>query len=747
MTQRNLDDSQPEGPRRQSTRLHTATIKATTPSLCEYCASIRIQGGKERVGAIWTRSLKDAIKAANGPTKCTLCYYLTNRITFSEESIQSQTANLRTRQTVERNNEQPTQLVFALGPSETPLRYDICKMPAESTSNGVCVFEGKYREPTEKVDGNLRYLPRVVNSDPMSDATIGLVKDWLSSCRGPNHHFCKAQEPRPLPSRVIDVRTEAPKIIETNGLKGSYTALSHCWGPMVDTSTTKHNFAKRKTAGIDLTQMPANFRHAIQFTRRLGYDYIWIDSLCIIQQDAQDWRHEVGRMAGYYNNAFLTLSIADAHSCHDGFLHQRRYDYSPAIPGDDGDFYCLREVLKQECHLNMDSSINKRAWTLQERLLSSRLIQFTREQLVWYCRSKELTEGYVYNSFRGHDEYRCDRAGHYIDRAEYDAYWEKRASNSAEKINFDTDIAAETWYHCVSEFTTRRLTRPSDKLPAMGGLANMFCQPELGRYIAGLWERDLFRGLAWMRVQPGERTREQYRSYIATKAKRNLEGGSYEPPLEYRAPSWSWASVNGPVEVSYPMFYAPNRGASENMQYEVQHWETNFAPRLLNSRLLHSTTDIYLDTLKGSFIELHGYYRKLWMSKTTFRADGPNGTFIKNILLDSGTSEQFSVYLTQPDLPDCTELLMFQICKQRRSDRLVYALLLEKMAEVDGYKRIGLVELACYNLCKIPQKQPGSCFVYYLHPLHQSYSDFKPHHYKTKEWLKDRWTEGDLKLF
>ncbi|KAH8771236.1 heterokaryon incompatibility protein-domain-containing protein [Hyaloscypha sp. PMI_1271] len=460
------------------------------------------------------------------------------------------------------NPSRPTQVELRLDKAQPSLIYDICKLKKEPTGDGLGVFKGKYPEPNaEPPLEHLSYLPRIVNSDPLSEATVRLVKDWLLCCRG--HSNCKEQKSRPLPTRVIDVRTENPKIIESERLEGSYVALSHCWGSVEDTfSTTALNITERMTLGLKLSQLPLNFRDAISFTRRLGYDYLWIDSLCIIQQDLQDWRHEAGRMAGYYESATVTFAIADAVNCHVGFLSSRRHHYSPPIPGEDGEHYVLRQSLPGDDDLDLNSCIGKRAWTLQERLLSPRVIHFTQGQVVWHCRKHRWAEGYIQNyrsdyvwwdswSYQmGQCIYQIERAA--VDPTHYIAISER----------------AEAWYGCVSEFSARRLTRASDKLAAIAGLADALSRSNLGQYMAGLWEYDLFRGLAWNRLAPVE----------------------YEPPLEYRAPSWSWAAVNGPLEVDSYLYEEPAYQADwGEVRYEVSHWEKCYGPRLVNSHLLHNS--------------------------------------------------------------------------------------------------------------------------------------------------------------
>lgn len=146
------------------------------------------------------------------------------------------------------------------------------------------------------------------------------------------------------------------KVIESQGVNGLFIVLSHCWGGVDDTSpTTAQNIAERMASGLDLSGLPGNFQHSIACTRRLGYDYMWFDSLCILQHDVLNWRHEAGRMAGYCNSAVVTLATADAMNCHIGFLHRGRKDYSPPIRGDDSKFHCFREVLPAEHSINVYS--------------------------------------------------------------------------------------------------------------------------------------------------------------------------------------------------------------------------------------------------------------------------------------------------------------------------------------------------------------------------------------------------------
>lgn len=653
-------------------------------------------------------------------------------------------------------NKRPTQVQLKLNQQETPFKYDICRLPSTLKETELGNLAGKYKEEhPQHDDGHLRYFPRLLERDPLSDATIELVRDWLTACA--SHAFCRAQTPRPLPKRLVDVRS-GPRVVltEHNSETGHYLALSHCWGSVDDAfSTTRDNIAERTSIGIQFSQLPSNFQHAVAFTRRLEYDYVWIDSLCIMQHDEDDWACEASKMAQYYNNAILTLAVADALTCHVGFLHPRNHYISPSIAGEGQQYYCLREVLRDDCELNLTAPISKRAWTLQERLISPRTMHFTRDQLLWHCRECEWAEGYVYNTNRSHDEFRlgCEKAGYFVDREEQDAYWRSRSSGPGYEPFFDLNFASETWYKCVSEYTTRFLSRPSDKLAAISGLAEKFAEPKLGRYMAGLWEQDLFRGLAWTRVKlgVGVEVEGQYMSYIAIKAKRTFAARALKPPLLYRAPSWSWASTNGPVEINYAFFYSPKLGASKGMHYEIKHWEKEYRPRLVNCVLHHSRTSSYLNVLEGSFIQVEGYCRPLWISKTELssKAIGPKGPFIKDLIIDHDQPKELYCYLNKPRELErlWKELLIFQICKQRTAHRLVYGLLLEEIhGTEDAYRRVGIVELACYNLCRV-EGRPRVGFTYFMHPTLQSFNGIPKEDYETREWQKDRWEQRVIKLF
>jgi hypothetical protein len=753
---------------RQSTQLRTSAGEARRlATLCDYCISIRLPPRKsEHPRAIYSRNLGEMNQAVKGQSTCAMCSFLMRQLGFLSESAKRNRDSFFSMRTTgyhrdSRYRTEVTQVYCKLVHNEikTALaEYDVCKLAANPTADDIGVFVGKYPEPHPSKlhtrSGYGRYRPRIVNSDPLSEASIGLIKDWLSTCR--NHSFCKEQKPRPLPTRVLDVRLQNPKIIEGDGISGFYVALSHCWGTSVDTfSTTTQNFEERKTLGIQLSQLPLNFRDAVATTIRLGYYYLWIDSLCILQQNVQDWRHEAGRMAGYYNNSVVTLVIADAMNCHDGFLQRRDHDHSPPILGDDGEFYCLRKELPGSYYVNASSCISKRAWTLQERILSPRVIHFTRDQVLWRCREIVWAEGYIFNSYLYPRDY-MDRLGCLIDRQDCNPSWREKLPVSLRSHYFSGSYSIG-WYDCVSDFSKRSLTQASDQLAAIAGLASRFSQLENVKYIAGLWDRDLFHGMTWRIYTRGESVEEWCRPYFASKADFNLANNLLQPP--YRAPSWSWASVNGPVE----WLHLELSGSEVELK---EHWKMDFSPRLISCHLLHSSDNTYIDTLQGSWIEVRGFYRKLWVSKIKSfpEPDWPErlfikqdpfywlkGSYIKKVVLDidPSQSETIYAYLSQPDQAS-KELLMLQL--SLGIYMMVYGLVLEKIQEPNCFRRVGLVELQGYvfdhwahgevlNYSLLDKCDENCC------PLMRKNLHKRATLYKSKGLQKDLWTEGTLKLF
>lgn len=335
-----------------------------------------------------------------------------------------------------------------------------------------------------------------------------------------NHAQCKTSDM--LPRRVIDVgepdTENLPKVIETCETKrGKYACLSYCWGkdPEANIRTTKTTLAQRKS-GIEWKDIPATITDAILACRKLGIRFLWIDALCIIQDNVQDWAHECANMAEIYSNSYITLAAVSEQDPIRGMFkgsldnRYRSVDLNVKIAGsNDTAKISAREALSHQSEtgylvpsiLDPDSDNNwplmSRAWVLQEMLLSPRILRFNMHELSWECRGIVTCE--------------CSRTSH-----------KSTTSLIHQLSSHDHSISDEEylqeWRDIVSSFSGRDITYESDRLPAISAIARKF-SPVGGRYFAGIWEKDLLRGLLW-----------SHRDSKTTKRR------------DESAPSWSWTS-------------------------------------------------------------------------------------------------------------------------------------------------------------------------------------------------------------
>lgn len=220
-----------------------------------------------------------------------------------------------------------------------------------------------------------------------------LYTEWLRVCDGCHKHT--ESYVAKLPTRVIDVEhhddSDCVRLRVTNGqAQGMYIALSHRWQGDIPT-TTRGNIEDRRTA-IKLADLSPTFRDAVCVTRKLGVRFLWIDSLCIIQDNCRDWEQESKLMEEVFASAYCTIA---ASSTKDGFLNSsgkqsaRQGNISPRAYASE-----VRESFEQDVE---NGNLSRRGWILQERALSCRTIHFTGEQTYWECGSaiwsKTVNEG------------------------------------------------------------------------------------------------------------------------------------------------------------------------------------------------------------------------------------------------------------------------------------------------------------------------------------------------------------------
>lgn len=350
-----------------------------------------------------------------------------------------------------------------------------------------------------------------------------------------------------LPTRVIDVGTDRNsqtlRIIHSRGRVARYVTLSHCWGDdVLHVLTTKT--LERFQEGLLLHDLPANFRDAIIITRELGIRYLWIDSLCILQDSKRDWENESKKMGQFYSNSTLTISALISESAR-GILRREAKPLRPKtaqlhvysnskesrqvtieMMGDD-------ETLRS---LDRDSPLNSRGWVLQESLLSPRQLFYGDRQIYWKCpRGYESGDGLPAKGRTPDRRYRVISSQVlYRDRLK-----------KPPKDPVKTEELLHEYYDIVKTYSSRNLTYDSDKLPAFAGLAQRIHTMLPGQYLAGLWSYDFHRGLCWYLTTPKTRL------------------------PAYRAPSWSWASTNEQVMYFWLRKFKSDRYQLQLLEYDV----------------------------------------------------------------------------------------------------------------------------------------------------------------------------------
>ena len=221
------------------------------------------------------------------------------------------------------------------------------------------------------------------------------MRHWINDCLE-NHERCHEKHPAYCPTRLLDLVRfwSSGDIVLVEGVEHlqeyiPYTTLSHCWGapPSQPLLTTLANLASRKER-IRFDELPLTFQDAVTTTRKLKIPYLWIDSLCIIQDSQSDWEKEAGRMALVYAGSVCTLSALGSRNSHGGFFGAAeterdfvfRYDLNLGSQR-------IRIFAREPNDWVLDGPLMERAWTLQERELSNRILFFSRSQLLWECKT------------------------------------------------------------------------------------------------------------------------------------------------------------------------------------------------------------------------------------------------------------------------------------------------------------------------------------------------------------------------
>jgi hypothetical protein len=396
-----------------------------------------------------------------------------------------------------------------------------------------------------------------------------LASTWVDECLEA-HGRCSASvaDGQPLPHRVIDVGppdglTE-PYLLETSGQTASYLTLSHCWGGETPIRTTIENVQRHRTE-IKVADMPRTFRDAVIITRKLRCRYLWIDSLCIIQDDRKDWEKEAVLMHQYYKQSLVTIAAADSSDSTAGLFRDRDGQANrpcelevTCTNGSQKQIYAYTNSMSSELKRSSLSPLYEpirlysRAWVFQEQALSPRVLTYAKGRISWRCQEVLFEERPPLMKMVIDFIKECKTSTTMTRRgdpriieanvAELQRKWifptpGRDISRDNSNIGYHQDGGYSSnaeflvdWGALVQDYTQRDLTYQSDKLIAIQGVADAVAPLFANTYFGGVWVGStvsIFMGLLW-----------------------SLRWGTTGLKRLDVAPTWSWASVSG--EVAWP---------------------------------------------------------------------------------------------------------------------------------------------------------------------------------------------------
>ncbi|KAM5344461.1 hypothetical protein ACJ41O_012997 [Fusarium nematophilum] len=407
-------------------------------------------------------------------------------------------------------------LIFDIG-----LRVDL-----KYAGDVFCLFPGENGKPS-LLEGSFHDFEGSTSSEIVHQQAY----EWYRACLE-SHETCRRIGSREkfAPSRLIDVGTEGddswklclyPQDVTD---PPEYLTLSYRWArspTIVLLSSTIDEFRR----GKPIASLPRTFQEAITVARRFSIRYLWIDSLCIIQDSPEDWAQESLRMHQVYANSCCTIA-ASASDGPDGGLFRSRAA-KDALTGyvtiNFSDGSRRKFDIWDQFYMNRltQGSLTGRGWVFQERVLSPRVLHFCSSQIVWECFEMDKCEMFP-------------RWSPYPSEASFergfkriDAFFDTGSSRTpfAKEDNkvMSVDVYHQ-WIHLVRAYSQCALTRKDDRLMAMAGIAELFRKNSGDEHLAGLWKSRLVEGLNWVVIDPAAR-----------------------PQNTSRVPSWSWAAVDSTI--------------------------------------------------------------------------------------------------------------------------------------------------------------------------------------------------------
>jgi hypothetical protein len=472
---------------------------------------------------------------------------------------------------------------------------------------------------------------------------VTLAAQWLKRCTDSHDRCNKAMKRRThlLPSRILEIKGGKIRLRNTGGMRSlRYATLSHCWGK-IDmlklTNATRTPFASE----VPHQSLCKTFQDAIRVTRALAIDFLWIDSLCIIQDDQLDWDSESARMSDVYEGSCLNIAAAGAENGNEGLfcntLESTVWGHyvETTVEGAQKRFDCAYHGIYSACLT--ETPLAKRGWVVQERILAPRTLHFSPGQLFWECREHNACESLPYVIPPP-----TLQPWHYLEKQDL----------------------PDLWPAIVAFYSGCDLTYPKDKLVAISGIAQKIHDDTKDVYLAGLWRNNLEMQLLWS-VQ---------------------EGASLKPrPLEYRAPSWSWASIDSKIRPSSEIPYQDAPGDSISRYVTVT--DASVLPSGLNTfgevsvGVLHLRCEICFKMKIDIEDAMNSCLKLIYMSFTDGGHDDPPkwGVYWDFEGCESGAYYLLPIHTAEQETWDSND-----------RERIIEGLVLKRTVHNGQYERVGM---------------------------------------------------------
>ncbi|EAW14081.1 putative HET domain protein [Aspergillus clavatus NRRL 1] len=505
-------------------------------TLCEICNSLSFEEDKSGLIGTQLGAFKEIqARAADG---CDACRFFKNVLQTSS----------RWRTKLDELSERVIFLDSLRLDARRPTAINSCVYSVDDLCLDLCVSEDHEGPRDEDVDC-VRRIP--VNSE--DEKCLAQIRSWSAECA--THDSCTNATAVPLPQRIIKISpdpTVAPWLCSSNGRSGAYVILSYCSD---DIHSTQEELGDSDSTILDVDSLPRTMVDGIDVARRLGYRYLWSRTLCISRDD---WEKDPAKVVSIYGQAALMLVATAGEDASSGLFHDRQVYYSPAL-GHQKDRYLRQKHLRWTSYIE-ESAVAKRGWGIVERMLTPRIAHFTKHQLIWECSSGfQFEASGILDSKTGSGQARQHYAKKVV-QPYIDDFIQGRDKDTRSIGKGAEQVARlEAWHRCVNAYSGGSVTVPSDKLLIMAPLAYVFNDGTLGEYLAGTWSKEIAFGLAWARP------------YFLLR-----------PTSQYRAPSWSWASIDGTVDslcLSWPEDLM--QGHADN-----PFWIKRYQPRLVSHHMI-----------------------------------------------------------------------------------------------------------------------------------------------------------------